>query len=237
MRRYIGFVLLLFGSCVAQAKTLVVAVIDSGIDRKVSHLCEVGHKSWLPAHTPLWDYSSGHGTHVAGLINRNAGNNDNYCMVSLQYFSPYNSGWDNLANEEAALRYAIDIHVDIINLSGGGPLYFESEYVLVKEALDRGIKVVVAAGNDGDNLDKGCGYYPACYDKRLVVVGNLVITKDYKVYRASTSNYGMRVNRWEIGTNVKSDSPSGEEVYKSGTSMATAVATGKLVREQLRSSR
>lgn len=60
------------------------------------------------------------------------------------------------------------------------------------------------------------------YDKRIVVVGN----KDSFGTRIKSSNYGKLVNRWEIGEN--------QEAYGitlTGTSQATAVATGKLIGE------
>jgi len=237
-------------------KTVTVAVIDTGIDKELPNLCRFGHKSFVQSSKdPLQD-DNGHGTHIAGLINANAGV-DNYCLVSIKYYSDSNSGHQNLVNLEKALRYAINIKVNFINISGGGPESFPEEKALIKEALDKGIKVVVAAGNEKLNLDEKCNYYPACYDKRLVVVGNLQITKDYRGFnddmkflvveagmgnkigtyeteRAPSSDYGNVVNRWEIGTDVRSTLPGGQFGYKSGTSQATAIATGKLVREILK---
>ena len=245
----------------SQAKTLTIAVIDTGIDKALPNLCKFGHKSFvnkpdllIDEANPLTD-NHGHGTHIAGLISKHAGEGS-YCLVAIKYYSEANSGKQNLENMKQALRYAINIKVDFINISAGGPERDEDEYALIKEALDKGIKVDVAAGNEKSDLDKSCNYFPACYDKRLVVVGNLEITKDfrhldpemkllgmlagigdkigtYETQRSPTSNYGNYVNRWEIGTNVESTMPGGKTGYMSGTSQATAVATGEMVRVQL----
>ena len=246
---------------VASAKTVTIAVIDSGIDYRLPNLCRFGHKSFvkrLP--NPLVD-EHGHGTHVAGLINSNAGEG-NYCLVAIKYYDPAAPGSVNLQNMVKAIQYAVNIKAKFINISGGGPEFNESEFLVIKKALDKKIKVVVAAGNGdeagvGVDLDKKCNYYPACYDKRIISVGNLKITKDfrkldadwkmlaikagmadklgsYETDRAPSSNFGKVVTRWEVGTDVESTLPDGKTGRMTGTSQATAVATGKLVRELLK---
>lgn len=239
-------------------KTITIAVIDTGIDASVGKLCKYGHKDFTNNSifsNPLLD-TVGHGTHIAGLIRSHAGEGD-YCLVAIKFYSESASGPENLRNMIRALRYAIDIKVDFINVSGGGPEGIDQEKNLIKEALDKGIKVVAAAGNEKRNLDIICDYFPACYfPDRIVVVGNLEITKDfrmlssdwkelavkagmghklntYETKRASSSSYGSKVNRWEIGTNVLSALPGGKAGYMTGTSQATAIATGKLVKERL----
>jgi subtilisin family serine protease len=135
------------------------------------------------------------------------------------------------------LRRAIELKVNFINISGGGPEYSETEYQLIKRALDSGIKIVAAAGNDGHDISiESNRYYPASYDKRITVVGNLAENGS----RAPSSNYGGPTNRWEVGTAVRARIPctnpnshncSGK---LTGTSMACAVATGKLVKLALK---
>ena len=216
-----------------RAETITVVVIDSGIDASNPHLCKFGHKSFvkrLP--DPLSD-EYGHGTHVAGLISSTAGEG-NYCLVSIKYYDERASGKENLKSSLEALQYAIDIKAKFINFSGGGPEFVEDEYLLIKKALSKHIKLVMAAGNEHDNLDKVCNYYPACYDTRIVMVGNLEITENYGKSPSPSSNYGNRVTRWEVGTNLESTLPGGKTGYKSGTSQACAVASGKLLREILR---
>lgn len=236
----------------AVSKTITVVVIDTGIDKLSNDkLCKYGHKSFVPSDpNPLVD-SHGHGTHIAGLIRKEAGLLD-YCIVSVKFYSEGNSGKQNLVNMVAALNYANNIKADFINISGGGPEFFEEEWNAIKKSLDRKATVVVAAGNEKNNLDEVCNYYPACYDKRIVMVGNLfktvipswvrdlsylktvadMIAGTPTLQKAPSSNYGKRVTRWEIGTDVESVLPNGKHGKLTGTSQATGVATGKLIRER-----
>jgi subtilisin family serine protease len=226
----------------ASAKTVTIAVIDTGIDPSVSHLCKFGHKSFARRYpNPLID-ENGHGTHVSGLIASNAGDGD-YCLVAIKYYDETVSGQENLRNLVKAMQYAVNIDVNFINISGGGPEFSESEYGVIKEALTKHITLVVAAGNEKSDLDKECDYYPACYDTKIVSVGNLDSVSGsielpntderHDKDRSPSSNYGRRVTRWEIGTNVESTLPGGRRGRMTGTSQATAVATGKLVLETL----
>lgn len=251
-------------------KPIVVAVIDTGIDEKLMDsdiLCKEGHKDFTG--TGLQD-NHGHGTHISGLIEQYAKNyifrygespnsikniKANYCQIILKYYDPKARGADNLINTIKSFRWAIDHKVDVINYSGGGKEFSNEEKLIVTEALNKGIKVVVAAGNESKNLsDDPCSkiksfkkkflclknrdpkvkygvYYPAIYDNRLYVVGNLVNYKTRVI--ASSSNYGTHINTWEVGTNVLSRLPNAKFGFMSGTSQATAIKSGKLVREML----
>lgn len=236
------------------AKTLTIAVIDTGIDSNNPKLCKFGHKSFLPNSPNALVDTNGHGTHIAGLIAKHAGDN-NYCLVAIKYYGDVNTGRQNLANMRSALRYAINIKADYINISGGGPEFDEQEFLLIREALKKKITIVVAAGNERSDLDASCNYFPACYDKRIVMVGNLQKGADFsnldndtkwaaikiglafklgtfETEKCPSSNYGLRVTKWEIGTDVVSTLPGGKTGTMTGTSQATAIETGKMVRER-----
>lgn len=219
------------------AKTIRVAVIDTGISSLTPKLCSEGHKA-LTGKEPLKD-EHGHGTHVAGLINDYAGSAD-YCLVAIKFYDPTANGAINLRHMIDAIDYAISLKVDLINISGGGPEASGQEKEYISKALDNGIKVVVAAGNSGQNLSHNCDYYPACYDKRIIVVGNLSEKESpslmsnfgYSANRAPSSNYGRVVTRWEVGVNVTSACVNGRHACRlSGTSQAAAIASGKIVKE------
>lgn len=232
-------------------KTIKIAIIDTGLNlndvRFKDHLCEKGHKSFVG---PMED-NHGHGTHIAGIIQKEAGEGD-YCFLIYKYYSDYSPGMTNLENEISSIKEAILNGATIINFSGGGNAMYMEEYNAIKAHPE--VTVVAAAGNESINLDEETKYYPASYNApNIISVGNL---EENGIKVAHSSNYGKSVKAWEIGMNVISTLPDSNCVpnirdskltefldkarkdaklegcvgYMSGSSMATAVHTGKLVR-------
>lgn len=219
-------------SCAYQAHSQIkIAIIDTGLDitdqRFAGHICKEGHYNFVSDTSNTKDFH-GHGTHVAGLIEKYAGKG-NYCFLIYKYYSDDNPGAVNLRNEIYSLESAIEHGATIINFSGGGPEFSEDEYLTIRDA--KNVTFVVAAGNEHENIDEIENYYyPASYRlPNVIVVGNV----DELGNRAYTSNYGKRVTAKEVGVNVRSFLPDGEEGYMTGTSQATAIHTGKIVREKL----
>lgn len=227
-------------------KKVMIAVIDTGLASELmnkSWVCPEGHKDFTGK--GLVD-NHGHGTHISGIVDQYAKDfifmknkktpsdidkiEIDYCQIIIKYSDPTAYGGDSLYNTIKSFRWAIDQHVDIINYSGGGTEPNSKEKALIKEALDKGIKVVAAAGNERSDIDLS-KYYPAMYDKRIIIVGNLVSLNSRTI--ASSSNFGKSVNTWEIGTDIFSRLPRGTFGYMTGTSQATAIKSGKLVREIL----
>lgn len=207
------------------ADTVKVAVIDTGFSFNNSwgddtpKLCNSGHIDFT--NTSVLD-DVGHGTHIAGLISKNAGNSS-FCLLIIKFFSPR---IDSLKGEINSLKYAINAKVNIINLSLGGYNKSYEECSLIKKALDKGIIVVAAAGNDHQDINKQ-KYYPAMCDNRVIVVQNYNNGK-----LSETSNYGIGKNFVkENGTNIFSTLPNNQYGYMSGTSQATAIVTGKLIKQ------
>lgn len=220
-------------------KPIVVAVIDTGIRadyKNAKFLCNEGHMDFTG--TGIED-THGHGTNISGLIDQYAKNmliengykesdiiakDADYCQVILKYYDVRQSGSDNMRFEIAALKRAIDLKVDIINFSGGGEEFDVNEAQLVRKAIKMGIKVVVAAGNESHDINIK-PYYPAAVDPRATIVGNL----SHGHSRASSSNYGNKVNTWELGTSRLGYG----NIRMTGTSQATAVKSGKIVHDLL----
>ena len=217
------------------SKTITIAVIDTGFGlngaQYKAKLCKFGHRNFSKNEEVSTAYGTvdpipvdhhSHGTNIVGLIDKYArGSGSDYCMVILKYYDPQQAGSNNLKSTIEAIKYATNIHADFINYSGGGTGYSAPEKEAVEIFLDQGGRFVAAAGNEASDL-KTHPYYPATYDSRIVVVGN----KNIYEYRSPTSNYGTRVDRWEYGENAE-----GLGIILSGTSQATAIATGKLVLE------
>jgi subtilisin family serine protease len=212
---------------------IVIAVIDSGFGYKSKgqdvKLCRYGHKDFTNSElvlerkrteVPVPFDTHGHGTHVAGIINKYAstGSHD-YCLVIIKYYTDADNLKNTLNRTIQAFDYARKIKVDVINYSGGGLQGDLNEIASVKKFLDGGGVFVGAAGNETSDL-LNFPFYPAMDDNRIVAVGNL--EKIGK--RAPTSNYGKRISCWEVGTNVLM-----YDISLTGTSQAAAIATGKLV--------
>jgi len=227
-------------SAVCTKRPKVIAIIDTGFGKGMTDpqikLCKFGHKDFtngpttdeynLGVEVPVDEH--GHGTHIAGIIDklaREAG--VNYCIVILKYYAVESKSMALLERSNAAIRYANVLKVDYINYSGGGTMRNDEEEMSIKQFLGRGGKFVAAAGNEGVSIDF-FHFYPASYDDdRIVRVG----ATDGEGKRWSKSNYGRNV-RMEVGKNVYSTLPGGQFGYMTGTSQATAVATGKLVAQE-----
>jgi subtilisin family serine protease len=219
-----------------QKKEVVVAVIDTGIDPNHPFLENNLHvingnasktnfgidfsKNKSNAKKPT--DSHGHGTHVSGIVKSVY---PGVKILSLKYYNRNASGKDNLSSTIAALRYAVDMNVDIINYSGGGPEPDREELRILKRAEQKGIIVVAAAGNEESNIDVAKNaYYPASYGLKNIIT---VTAHDQALKTLSSSNYGKRnVDIAAPGYRIKSALPYGRSGFLTGTSQATAFVSG-----------
>ena len=219
---------LIYAKTKKRTPMIKVAIVDTGLDihdpRFAGHICPKVGANFVIEET-LADVNS-HGTHVAGLIVRYA-EDANYCLMIYKYFRKSDMGSTSLYREVQAIKAAIDDGADIINLSEGGTAYNEREAELIRNHPE--ILFVVAAGNESLNMDIGGNeWYPASlFLPNMVVVGNKATDSELN----PESNYGSKVRAFEIGTEVYSTLPGGYMGYKSGTSQATAIRTGKIVKQ------
>ena len=226
------------------SKNVVVAVIDTGIDANHPDLKANLWKAPTNSNVYGWDFvtrsanptdSHGHGTHIAGIIGAiansrtgTAGVAQSIQIMPIRYYSETAPGSLNLANTIKALHYAIDNGARIINYSGGGPEYSEDEFQAMKEAQQKGILIVAAAGNDHHNTDLDDNrYYPAAYElkglKNIISVAS--INSDGKLL--SSSNWGVKsVDIAAPGEGILSTIPGGKYGKLTGTSQATAFVSG-----------
>ncbi|KYG62835.1 serine protease/subtilase [Bdellovibrio bacteriovorus] len=176
------------------------------------------------------DDNHGHGTHIAGIIGAEAGNNKGITGISpevslmiLKYYDPKVPGTDNLKNTVASIRYAVKMGAHIINYSGGGTEFSQEEYDAVAEAEKKGILFVAAAGNERSNSDQ-FHYYPADYKLKNIIS---VTAIDPSTQVLASSNYGIEtVDIAAPGQNILSCLPGNAYGYMTGTSQATAFVTG-----------
>lgn len=113
---------------------------------------------------------NGHGTKIAGLIGA-IGNNGigisgvcwNVKIVSLRVFDGYLHAQDSAL--AAALNYAQQIHLPIVNFSGGG---YGSDTSEKNSITNFSGLYICSAGNDGTNNDIN-HHYPSGYDLQNIV--------------------------------------------------------------------
>lgn len=211
------------------ARSSIVAVIDTGIDPTHSvfqgRLLSLGYDfiEDRPGAIDIADGKDtngngsvdeafGHGTHIAGtiaLINP-------YAKI-LPYRVLDSDGIGSAFQVACAIHAAVDTGCDVINLS----LSMTTRSRVVHEAIDRaeeaGIVVVSSAGNTGG---KGVTF-PASLNDVVAVAA-----VDDADLRAPFSAFGLRVGLSAPGVGIYSAFPGERWARWSGTSMASAVASG-----------
>lgn len=174
------------------------------------------------------DVEQYHGTHVSGTIAAVGDNgigvvgvNWSASIMLLKILGA--GGQGSVAEEIAAIDYAIQNGARIINASLGGSGYSSAEYDAITRARDAGILFVAAAGNDGWNTDL-IPVYPACHHLDNIIA---VAATDENDRLASFSNYGVTsVDVAAPGVSIYSTSGGNSYQYLSGTSMAAPHVSG-----------
>lgn len=180
-----------------------------------------------------------HGTHVSGIIGalRNGvgadGVADNVRIMMLRTV-PNGDEYDK--DIALAIRYAVDNGAKIINMSFGKGFSPEKQWVdeAVKYAESKGVLLVHAAGNDGQNLEEKPSYPTPYYYKTRMKAPNFITvgaSSDPAIkgdYVADFSNYGKKtVDVFAPGVKIYSTLPSGNQYGNNqGTSMAAPVVSG-----------
>lgn len=257
-----------------------IVVFDTGYRKNVNFklpLCKGDHfDATAPANTSTDAIPSdehGHGTHVATSImqymlekpltnvsseeyNKNLEYLKNYrsdgkfCFVIVKYYNP-----NSAVNKNSwlrGMRHVLTIKgKKLINFSGGGDDYDESENQLVQDILKTST-VVAAIGNDRVALNESRSYYPAMY-KGVLSVGSARISlappakekildtykiQDSFIYLTAEdfSNIERTKTHYTIGT-LKSAGLKDDIVELTGTSQSTSKRSGELVNKILKETR
>jgi subtilisin family serine protease len=181
---------------------------------------------------------NGHGTHVAGIVsaehfsNPNSGNDitgSNFAfgiapeakIVPIRFLGPQGEG--SLAGAVAAIDYAIERQVDIINASWGGSACSQILNDKVLELERHGILFVAAAGNEGIDVDRIPVYPGSIFAPHVVNVG----ASSSVGALAYFSNFGLYgVDLAAPGVDIYSTTPFNDAENMSGTSMAAPIVAG-----------
>ncbi|MBU8878137.1 S8 family serine peptidase [Bacillus sp. FJAT-29790] len=148
----------------------VVAVVDTGIDFSHPDLKEnadlAGSKTFVPGTKDAWD-QNGHGTHVAGSIAANGkvkGVGPDLTVRAYRVFGATGGAQQSWITD--AIVAAANDGVAVINMSIGGWRWMAQNldekgdsasmvayHRAVQYAIQKGVTVVVSAGNDSKNLN------------------------------------------------------------------------------------
>jgi cell wall-associated protease len=178
-----------------------------------------------------------HGTHVAGIIGAVRGTQGGIDgiapNVKLMMIRTVPDGDERDKDVANAIRYAVDNGAQIINMSFGKG--FSPEKAVVDEAVkyadSKGVLMVHAAGNDGENLAEKPSFPTPAYTtggkpNNWIEVG-ASSWKPLDSLAANFSNYGKaEVDVFAPGVDIMSTVPGGGYERQSGTSMAAPVVSG-----------
>ncbi len=208
------------------ASAVIVAVVDTGIDDSHPDLASVISKYANYVSSEDKRDIVGHGTHVSGIISagiRNAIGVEGLCGAKIMVVKGLPRKEADYDAEEyyRALDHPIRHGAQVINLSLGGG-YDPAERDILEDALDAGIIVVAAMGNEyelGNPIE-----YPAAY-AGVIAVG----ASDEVDRRASFSNTGDHIDLVAPGVRILSTVPTYPSALSTaleydswdGTSMAT----------------
>lgn len=224
-----------------------IAVLDTGIDNHHAELDKaIGAQadfvnlrgldtSGFVGDTMGYDESAedevGHGSHVSGIIagkgiNMPVGVVPDCTIMAVRVLASMKQddilvGAGLVDNINVGIKWAVDHGADVINMSlgirhtGGGLPHEE----VIRYALDKGVSIVAASGNDGSNNK----YYPGALENVIAVSA-----VDNSGQVAGFSSYGANVSLAAPGTNVYSSYAHGKYTYSSGTSQASPFVAGAI---------
>lgn len=178
-----------------------------------------------------------HGTHVAGIIAANRDNDlgmrgiaENVKIMVVRAVPDGDERDKDVAN---AIIYAVDNGADIINMSFGKSYspYKEAVDKAVKYAEKKGVLMIHAAGNDGEDIDEKNNYPTRRFENgksadNWMEIGASSWGEDEN-FVGSFSNYGKNtVDVFAPGVSIYSSTPGNTYSTYNGTSMAAPATTG-----------
>lgn len=161
----------------------------------------------------------GHGTMVASLISAAA---PNAKIMPIRAFNA--DGSSNLSDVVAAVYYAVQNGAKVINMSFDIDTSDPTLADAIAAATAKGVICVASTANVSSNA----AVYPAAYNSATQsVIGVGSVDSSTGLFRSSFSGYGSAsVDAYAPGENLVAAYPGNHYAVVSGTSFATALASG-----------
>ncbi|WP_276301567.1 S8 family serine peptidase [Halorussus lipolyticus] len=204
-----------------------VAVIDTGLPCNNSCLPNVGTgKAFVSCSSGCcapWDDDNGHGTNVGAVIGASescdctTGIAPDATLHSVKVLDDYGAG--SYSDIAAGVEYVADQGWDVGNISLGGSSGSQTLKDACTYAQNNGVLLVGAAGGSGPCSD--CVGYPAAYSE-VMAVSSTNSSDELSSY----SSMGPEIEIAAPGSDITTVEPDGSCITLSGTSMATAHASG-----------
>lgn len=209
---------------------VIVAIIDTGIDTAHPEFTNRIHALSYNSRTKEVGISKvvddfGHGTMVAGIVGAIKDNSRGIAGIApnsmLLIIKANNEALGTFPDSAIieGIYYAVENGANIINLSLGGSYANPQTKIAVDYAKSRGVFVVSATGNDGEEGLK----YPAGFDS-VISVGAIDKTKTI----ASYSNFGVGLDVVAPGSEIITTTRNSGYGSASGTSFASPQVAGLL---------
>ena len=205
----------------SRGKGAKIAIIDTGVDYTHPELSsnftrKKGYDFIKDDEDPMDEY--GHGTHVAGIsAGKNCGVAPDVILYALRVLDENGSGTE--ATVMAGIEWAVLNKMDIANMSLGSPVASRAFEEICREASERNLLLVAAAGNSYHGPE-----YPAAFGDYVIAVAAV----DRNNKHADFSNIWETNDISAPGVGIYSSYPGGEYRIFDGTSMATPHISGAL---------
>lgn len=206
-----------------------VAIMDTGIDAKHPELQDrvLPGYDFINKSAQVGD-SHGHGTHVSGVIGARwdnkigiAGINREVSLIPIRVVP--DNGDETDSNLIEGFEFAVAQGARVANCSFGKAVSSQAVGDVIEAAGQKGLLVVVAAGNDGQNNNSHAAFPANFRTSNMVVVAASTSSGN----RANFSNFGLtKVDVAAPGAAVLSTITGGGYASWDGTSMATPQVVG-----------
>ena len=204
-------------------------ISENGIDDESNQWVDDGWGWNFIDHNNQPQDDNGHGSFCAGIIGADweneqgsRGINRSVTLIPVKILDFLGQG--STASAIEGIEYAVSQRAHIINMSWGGNRFDPLLYQKIREASQKGVLFVAAAGNSSkDNDDLGNAIYPASFDLPGMIS---VAAYDQKGERALFSNHGKNtVHLGAPGVDIFGIRLGGF-TFKSGTSYAAPHVSG-----------